>query len=74
MYLTKTELNEVRKKLTERFVLTKTIPVTRRFHQFTPLSQRSIGAKRISEESDYTVSFSFVSLPKQEILILDLLV
>ena len=68
MPLKKAELSEVRKKLSERFVLGKTIPGTRGFHQFTPLSQRSIGAARISEESHCTVSFNFVSLPKKEIL------
>ena len=63
MYLTKPDLTEVRKKAIQQFVLAKTIPGTRGFRHFTPLSQHSIGAKRISEESDYTVLFNFVSLP-----------
>ena len=66
MYLTAAEVADVRQKLAERFLIAKTIPGTRGFHQFTPLSVCSIAAKRVSEEADYTLTFNFVNLPNKE--------
>ena len=47
MYLAGAEITDVRQKLAERFLVAKTIPGTRGFHQFTPLSVCSIAAKRV---------------------------
>ena len=67
LHLMRAEFSDVKKNLTGRFVLAKSIPHTCRFHQFTPPSQRSIVAKRVSVEADYTVSFNSFLSSKNEI-------
>ena len=52
----------VLKMLSDRFSTAKTIPGTRLFNQFIPLSRGGgggIAAKRVSEDIDYSVKFEF---------------
>ena len=50
----------VLKMLSDRFSTAKTIPGTRLFNQFVPLSRGGeIAAKRVSEDIDYLVKFEF---------------
>ena len=37
----------------------KTIPETRSFYQFTPLSRGEMATKRVSEDIDYSLKFEF---------------
>ena len=67
VYLTGAEIANVRQELAERFLVAKTIPGTRGFHQFTPLSVCSIAAKRVSEEADHTLTFNFVNQHEEKI-------
>ena len=42
-----------------RFENIKTLPGKRSYHQFNPLNSILIGAKRISDQLDYTVTYDF---------------
>ena len=46
----------VQEMLSDRFSRAKTIPGTRSFHQFIPLSRGEI---RVSEDIDYSLKFEF---------------
>ena len=54
-------MNEYRKDLVSRYNKARTVPGTRSFHQFVPISSNSIGAKHVSEESEYSLVFNFES-------------
>ena len=49
----------VREQMAERYTVAKTIPGTRSFHCFVPINKFSIGAKRVSEEDGFEITFSF---------------
>ena len=49
----------VLKILSDRYSTAKTIPGTRLFNQFIPLSRGGIAAKRVSEDIEYSVKFEF---------------
>jgi hypothetical protein len=53
------QISQVRKSLTERFSHAKTIPGTRSFHQFVPLDDNTIRAKRVSEDEAFSLTFQF---------------
>ena len=48
-------MNEYRNDLISLYNKTRTIPGTGSFHQFVPISSNSIGAKCVSEESEYSL-------------------
>lgn len=57
--LKKETLSETRQHLENRFKQAKTVPGTRSYHQFVPLSTASIGTKRVSADEDFTLVFNF---------------
>lgn len=59
-FLIKSEdLNMLRENMKERLSFAKTIPGTRSYHQFTPISPSVIVAKKVSEDLDYAIHFDF---------------
>lgn len=56
--LKKESLSTCRQQLESRFSQAKTVPGTRSFHFFSPLSENDIGTKRISSDSNYTLVFN----------------
>ena len=67
-YLEKSRVDQTRKNLEERMGLAKTIPGTRGFHQFIPLTQNRIVAKRVSEDKQFALIFSFTTSPADQTL------
>ena len=49
----------VLKMLSDCFSRARTVPGTRLFNQFIPLSRGEIATKRASEDTDYAVKFEF---------------
>ena len=62
-YLEKSRVDWTRTNLTNCLELAKTIPGTRNFHQIVPMPQNMIGAKRVSEDREFVVTFSFTASP-----------
>ena len=56
----KDDVDETRKKLKSRLELAKTIPGTRSYHQFIPITNHKIGAKRISEDKEFVLEYHFI--------------
>ena len=61
IYLSKSDVDVVREKMKKRYENARTIPGTRSYHHFQPISTTKIGAKRLSEESKYSIEFDFTS-------------
>ena len=59
IYIPKEEIEATREKMRERYEKAKTVPGTRSFHHFVPLSHSKIATKRLSEEKTYTLEFEF---------------
>ena len=55
---------EVRQQMQERYASANTLPGTRTYHQFIPLSHSKIGAKYVSEEEQFAFTFDFNIAPK----------
>jgi len=53
-----------RQEMQHRYKVAKTIPGTRSFHYFEPISSYQIGAKRISSDSKFGLVFSFKKSPQ----------
>ena len=58
-FISNEELAEVRKEMKSRLDVAKTVPGTRSFHQFQPLSSSTIGAKYVSTDETYECQYSF---------------
>ena len=58
-YIPIEEIQSTRENIREPLSQAKTVPGTRSFHQFIPISSSIIGAKRVSEEVDFALRFSF---------------
>ena len=58
-FISKEKLDETRARLIERFNKAVTIPGTRSFHEFQPLSQNTICMKYCSEDEEFATRFSF---------------
>ncbi|KAG1698830.1 U11/U12 small nuclear ribonucleoprotein [Nymphon striatum] len=59
IFLSKEILGNIRTTLGKRFLLGHTIPGTRSFHHFEPLSSNSVGYKRTSQDPSYTGIYTF---------------
>ena len=59
IYISKETMVSVWEMLSECFSRAKTIPGTRSFHQFIPLSRGEIATKSVSEDIDYLLKFEF---------------
>lgn len=49
----------IRNEMKERYSHAKTVPGTRSYHQFIPLSTNTIAAKRVSDDKEYGIKFYF---------------
>ena len=58
-YVSKENMILHRENLTNRLNEAKTLPGTRSYHQYSPLSITTIATKRVSEETDYSLKFDF---------------
>ena len=58
-YIPIEEIQSTRENIREHLSQAKTVPGTRSFHQFIPISSSIIGTKRVSEEVDFALRFSF---------------
>ena len=65
IHLSKEEIIFERQQLHHRLGHARTIPGTRGFHQFVPLSNSVIGAKRISETETFELKFDFSNTKHQ---------
>ena len=59
-FISKEETDLKRKKLEERFSNTNTLPGTRSFHHFIPLSSSVIAAKRVAVDEEYAIAFDLI--------------
>ncbi|KAG1676395.1 hypothetical protein GQR58_014302 [Nymphon striatum] len=59
IFLSKEILGNICTTLGKRFLLGPTIPGTRSFHHFEPLSSNSVGYKRTSQDPSYTGIYTF---------------
>ena len=58
-FISKAKMEEVRRELLERFNQGGTIPGTRSFHFFSPISSTSVGYKKLCEDDSFYGTFSF---------------
>ena len=58
-YVEKREIDVIRQTLNTRYAMAKTIPGTRGFHSFSPLSFCEIGVKRTSQQETFSLIFNF---------------
>ena len=68
LFLKDQEIGNVRVNMEERYKRTDTVPGTRSFHQFIPISDSIIDAKYVSDVQYYAIQFDFniVHLPGPE--------
>ena len=68
LFLKNQEIGNVRVNMEERYKRTDTVPGTRSFHQFIPISDSIIDAKYVSDVQYYAIQFDFniVHLPGPE--------
>ena len=68
LFLRNQEIGNVRVNMEERYKRTDTVPGTRSFHQFIPISDSIIDAKYVSDVQYYAIQFDFniVHLPGPE--------
>lgn len=59
--LPKEKISVTRQELESRFAEAKTITGTRSFHYFEPLSETSIGTKRMSADEKFTLVFNYTA-------------
>ena len=60
-YISKEEMDIVRSRLSDRFSKTHTLPGTRNYHQFVPIRNSIIGAKRVSSDEEFAIKFDILS-------------
>eukprot|EP00795_Rhopilema_esculentum_P017067 gene17067-8583_t len=60
VFLSEGQIEATRSFLKLRFESANTLPGTRRFHHFEPLSDKLIGAKRVSIDKTYALQFDLV--------------
>ena len=59
LFLKNQEIGNIRVNMEERYKRADTVPGTRSFHQFIPISDSIIGAKYVSDDQYYTIQFDF---------------
>ena len=64
-FIPKETMEVTRANLKTRFLNAKTVPGTRSYHHFVPLSISCIGAKRTSIDEEYALKFGFASEVEQ---------
>ena len=55
------EMEDVRKNLKLRYKMGSTVPGTRTYHCFTPISTHEIQFKRINDDAQFSGSFKFIA-------------
>ena len=53
-------MEDAQRNLEQRFSRTNTLPGTRGFHHFVPVSASAIAAKRVSEDKEFALEFDLV--------------
>ena len=68
LFLKNQEIGNIRVNMEERYKRADTVPGTRSFHQFIPISDSIIDAKYVSDVQYYAIQFDFniVHLPGPE--------
>ena len=51
--------------LEDRFKNVQTLPGTRSFHEFIPISERQIAAKRCSDDEEFDIKHDLLKLPAE---------
>ena len=59
LFLKNQEIGNIRVNMEERYKRADTVPGTRSFHQFIPISDSIIGAKYVSDDQYYAIQFDF---------------
>ena len=59
IFITKDEMNKTRESLEDRFAKAITIPSTREYHEFIPLSENTTAMKYCSKDQEVATTFSF---------------
>jgi len=55
------EMEDIRKYLKLRYQMGRTVPGTRTYHCFTPISTYEIQIKRINADDELSASFKFIT-------------
>ena len=59
IFITKDELTKTQESLGDRFAKAITIPGTKNYHEFIPLSENTIAMKYCSNDQEVATTFSF---------------
>ena len=59
LFISRDEINKSRSLMEERYKMAKTVPGTRSFHHFVPLSASKVATKRLSEDDKYDLEYEF---------------
>ena len=59
LFLKNQEIGNIRVNMEERYKRADTVPGTRSFHQFIPISDSIISAKYVSDDQYYAIQFDF---------------
>ena len=59
IFITKDELTKTQESLGDRFAKAITIPSTKNYHEFIPLSENTIAMKYCSNDQEVATTFSF---------------
>ena len=70
IFISQADMEITRMTLEPCYTNAKTVPGTRSFHHFVPLSASCIGTKRISMDQNYALQFNFLSTPASEPIVL----
>ena len=69
-FISKLSMESVRKNLKGRFDLTNTLPGTQSYHEFNPISETVMAAKRVSVDKEYAIQYDLVKgkecLPEED--------
>ncbi len=60
LFVNQEKLNDVRTSLKDRFAQASTLPGTRSFHHFVPVTSSIIAAKRVSTDAEYSIQYDLV--------------
>ena len=63
-FVSQKDIKDPRRSLQARVRHINTVPGTRGFHFFVPLSSNVIAAKRVSEDKDFALEFDIISSSK----------
>ena len=65
LHISKEQMKGIRNYMDKRFVYARTVPGTRGFHQYVPISQNIIGCKRMSGDIEFDLVHEFLPHPSK---------